>query len=116
MKTLVTKETLRDMINNSVTNKDRLISIVGRALVVVFKNQSKEERQSNTTEKNNGIGFSSCDARSGSITAKYYIKHGTLLDWQIDKWINADSSGYPKIAKYYKQLNYAANAKLNNVR
>ena len=86
--------------------------VVGRALVALFKaGQTDSERSGNTAEVFNGIGFSGADARSASITAKYFIKHGKLLDWQIESWIKPAKNGYPRICKYARQLNDIAEAK-----
>ena len=86
--------------------------VVGRALVAIFKSgQTESERSGNTAEVFNGIGFSGADARSGSITAKYFIKHGKLLDWQVEQWTKPAKNGYPRLCKYVKQLDAIAQAK-----
>lgn len=85
--------------------------VVGRALVALFRKQTDSERVDNTTDNNNGVGFSGADARSGSITAKYYIKHGKLLDWQVEQWTKSAKNGYPRLCKYVKQLNAIAEGK-----
>jgi len=83
--------------------------MVGRALVALLKRQTNEEQNSNDTREENGIGFSGADARSGSLTAKSFIKYkGRLLDWQLDKWTKATRNGYPRISKYHRQLNEIA--------
>lgn len=88
------------------------VETVGRALVAIFKiGQTDAERSSNTTNVDNGIGFSGADARSGSITAKYFIKHGTLQDWQVEQWTKPTKNGFPKLCKYVKQLNAIAERK-----
>jgi hypothetical protein len=85
---------------------------VGRALVAIFRaGQTEDERAGNTTDVLNGVGFSGADARSASITAKYFIKHGTLQDWQVEQWTKPAKNGYPRLCKYVKQLNAIAESK-----
>ena len=81
---------------------------VGRALVALFRKQTDSEKGGNTAEQDNGVGFSGADARSGSITAKYYIKHGYLMVWQVEAWTKPAKNGYPRLCKYVKQLNAIA--------
>lgn len=81
--------------------------VIGRALVALFNNQTRDEQSANHTTQDNTIGFSGSDAKSGSITAKYYLKHKTLLPWQVDMWMR-DFRGFPRICKYVRQLNAAA--------
>lgn len=102
---IITKETLQQMLLNAT--KPKKSQIIGRALVVLFKNQTEAEQSENTTKEFNGIGFAGCDAYSGSLTAKYYLKHNTLEDWQLEKWGT-------KILKYHRQLNDAAIIKANS--
>ena len=110
MQTIVTHSSLTKMLFDS--NADRRAQIIGRALVALLKRQTQDERTANTTNVHNNRGFMSCDARSGSIGAKYFLKHGTLLDWQVEKWMKPTASGTPRIVKYSKQLNEVANEKL----
>jgi hypothetical protein len=109
MTAIVTRDSIKEALNNP--NKEFLAAYIGRALVVLFNNQTEDERRSDSTNKDNGIGFTGADAYSGSLTAKYYLKHKTLLDWQIEKWMKEGKSGYPRLAKYHSQLNTAAEAK-----
>ena len=104
----------------TIVTRDSLVALlerkpaetVGRALVAIFKaGQTEDERADNTAAVFNGVGFSGADARSASITAKYYIKHGKLLDWQIEQWIKPAKNGYPRLCKYAKQLNEIAESK-----
>jgi hypothetical protein len=106
---IVTRESLQELLDNS--NEKKRAQIVGRALVILFKNQTRDEQAMNTTNKENGIGFTGADAKSGSITGKYFMKHGTLLDWQVERWTRPASNGYSRLTKYHKQLNDAALAK-----
>ena len=84
---------------------------IGRALVVLFNNQTEDEKQVNDTNQNNGIGFTGADAHSGCISAKYFLKHGTLQDWQIERWTKRNRHGQMRIAKYWRQLDRAAQQK-----
>lgn len=108
-KRIVTKDTMREMLSHP--NRRYVETVVGRALVAVFKNQTADERKSKDTITHNGVGFAPMDAKSGSLTAMYFMKHGRLEDWQLDNWLRHDSTGYPRIAKYHKQLDMAARAK-----
>ena len=102
---LVTKDYLKERIERDP------IRTIGRILVAIFKRQTANEKAGNHTEDKNGIGFSGHDARIGSLGAKYFMKHGTLLEWQLKSWIRPDKHGYPRIAKYVRQLNEIANEK-----
>jgi hypothetical protein len=104
---LVTRDTMQTLVNNPALRDQ----VIGRALVVIFKNQTASERMVNTTEVDNGVGFTGADAKSGSITAKYFIKHGTLLEWQVERWMKPGKSGFARITKYWAQLDEAAKAK-----
>ena len=102
----VTRESLQAMLDNP--NEKYVAQVIGRALVVLFKNQTRDEQSMNATNQDNGIGFTGADAHSGSITAKYFIKHKTLLDWQVARWTKPAASGFARLAKYHKQLNEAS--------
>jgi hypothetical protein len=108
MSAIVTKQSLEQMLEAADTEtKGR---IIGRALVGLLRRQTAEEQASNETTVNNNVGFAGCDAKSGSITAKYFLSHGRLEQWQIDRWMKP-SCGYPRICKYDRQLNEIAQAK-----
>jgi len=108
MPAIVTRDTLRSMLN--VADTERKVQIIGRALVRIFEGQTAAEKVQNDTTEDNGIGFSGADAKAGTLTAKYFLKHRNLLDWQLEKWM-ALSGGYPRICKYHKQLNAIAEKK-----
>ena len=102
----------RNSLHSIVTRGDVVsMHAIGRALVHLFNRQTRTEQARNDTEVWNEIGFTGADGRSGCITAKYYIKHGSLLDWQIDMWTKTGRSGYARIAKYWKQINEEAEKK-----
>lgn len=109
MKKLVTKDSLVALLER---DRETQIKVIGRALVALFHRQVEDEKISNDTKHHNLQGFTPADAYIGTITAKYFLKHRTLLDWQIDKWTKVTATGYPRIAKYSRQLNEVANEKL----
>lgn len=106
--TIVTKDSLQALLNKggAVT-----MHAVGRALVVLYDNQLQDEKNASTTIVNNGIGFTGADARKGSIAARTYLKYKQLQPWQVEMWLQKNSKGYSRIAKYHRQLNIAAEAK-----
>lgn len=101
---LVTRQSMMALMSES---EEKQIHVIGRALVAIFSRQTKEEKTLNSTRQHNNIGFSGHDGKSGSLTAKYYIRHGTLLPWQVELWTR-DFRGNPRITKYAKQLNEVA--------
>lgn len=98
---LVTKESLKILLDNA--NPDKRKQIVGRALVGIFKYQTDTEMKNNETRFINGVGFTGADARSGSLTAKSFLKNNTLDDWQVEMWLKND-----RLIKYHNQLNTIA--------
>lgn len=105
---IVTKASMIQMLADA--NEAKTIQIIGRALWAIFEFQTRDEQTTNSTRLWNDVGFSSADARSGSLTAKYWKKHGTLLDWQVGRWTR-NFRGAPRITKYHRQLNEIALAK-----
>ncbi|MGZ8924389.1 MAG: hypothetical protein ACXW2E_00765 [Nitrososphaeraceae archaeon] len=103
---LVTRDSIEQMLQNE--NPEFVIHTIGRALVGIFKYQTEDEKRKNDTNIHNGIGFSGTDAKSGSLTAKFYLKHKTLLPWMIENWTKPTSHGHPRLTKYHKQLNIIA--------
>lgn len=108
MAAIVTKTSLQQMLQTA--SADKRMHIIGRALVALFKRQTQEERNSDSTQAENGVGFAGCDARAGSLAAKTYLKNGYLLQWQVDMWMQ-ESRGAPRICKYSRQLNEIAEEK-----
>jgi hypothetical protein len=109
MKKLVTKDSLVALLARDHKTK---VQVIGRALVALFHRQVEDEKNTNNTKHHNLQGFTPADAYSGTITAKYFLKHHNLLDWQIEKWMKVTATGYPRIARYSRQLNEVANEKL----
>lgn len=107
---IVTRESLQEMIKKA--DREKLQHIIGRALSGLFDRQTKDEKAINETVVHNNIGFTGADAKSGSLTAKYYQKHKRLEDWQINRWIKpSPSTGLPRLCKYHAQLNEIAMSK-----
>lgn len=110
MKEIVTRDSLARMLENP--NPAYVQAVIGKALVAIFNRQTEDEKVSNDTRKWNSVGFSGADAKSGSLTAKYWLKHKRLLEWQVEKWTKPGRGGYPRLCKYHKQLNEIANEKV----
>lgn len=106
MTKLVTKQSLLTLLTTS--DPQRQIRVIGRALVALFNRQTETEKSVNDTTEDNARGFSGADAKRGSLTAKYFLKHGTLLEWQRAMWLKPTRGGFPRICKYHKQLNEVA--------
>lgn len=109
MSTIVSKDSLKDMLMNAP--EDKRVRIIGRALVALFDRQTRDEQATNDTKEHNNVGFTGGDARGGSLTAKYFLKHGKLESWQVERWMKVGKSGYPRLCKYHKQLDAIAKAK-----
>ena len=106
---LVTRDSLQAMLDKE--DPKYVTRVVGRALVAIFNNQTEDEKASNGTTQLNGIGFSGSDARSGVLTAKTFLKRGTLEEWQVNAWTRKTSNGFSRLCKYAKQLNLVAESK-----
>jgi hypothetical protein len=104
--TIVTRTSLQTMIDQA--DDIKVQHVIGRALVALFQRQTESEKSTNDTHNENDIGFSGADAKSGSLTAKYYLKHKKLEQWQIEKWTKRSKNGYARLTKYHKQLNDVA--------
>jgi len=109
MTAIVTKYSLAKLIAEADFAKRA--QIIGRACVALFNQQLQDEKAENIANVTNYRGFTAGDARQGSITAKYFIKHKDLLPWQVELWLKCDVRGTPRIVKYWKQLDRAAKAK-----
>jgi len=103
---IVTRDSLAEMLGR---DNPRFVQVViGRALLALLDRQTEDEKRAADTRVNNSIGFTGADAHSGTLTAKYFAKHGFLLDWQVAKWTKPAKNGYPRLCKYAKQLNEIA--------
>lgn len=105
-KRIVTKESLTEMLERD--DEAFVTKVIGRALVHLFNRQTEDEKRVNDTRMHNAEGFTPADAHSGCITAKYFLKHGKLLDWQIEMWTKKNAKGTPRLAKYHGQLDKIA--------
>lgn len=103
---IVTRDTIRNMLRND--NRVYVEAVIGRALLALLDRQTEDEKRAADTRVWNAVGFSGADAKSGTLTAKFYAKHGKLLDWQVEKWTKPAKNGYPRLCKYAKQLNEIA--------
>jgi hypothetical protein len=101
---MVTKEVIVSLLETN----DRAI---GRALLVLLSNQTATEVALETTNVNNGKGFTGFEGKIGTSMAKFYQKHGYLSPKQIAYWRKRDRRGHMRIGKYWKQLLVAAEAK-----
>lgn len=106
IKQVVTRDSLRVMLRND--NIQYVDTVIGRALLALLKRQTADEQRAADTRVWNAVGFSSADAKSGTLTAKAFAKNGYLLDWQRNKWLKPAPNGYPRLCKYAKQLNEIA--------
>jgi hypothetical protein len=105
---IVTRQSLQQMLDQA--DHAKRAQIVGRALVALFKRQTEAEKAANVTNNDNGVGFASCDAKSGSLTAKSYLRNRTLEQWQVEKWLRRQKNGFARLTKYAGQLNEIAEA------
>ncbi len=105
----VTRDSLTALLNDE-RGHEFVQHVVGKACVGLFNRQTEAEKVDNDTKILNMEGFSGSDARQGSLTAKYYLKHKTLLHWQVDQWTK-EWRGRPRLVKYWKQLSQIATAK-----
>lgn len=106
---IVTRESLAAMLTNE--NPAYVQMVIGRALCRLLERQTQSEQSSNATDEDNGVGFTGADAHSGSLTAKYFMKHKKLEDWQVARWMKIGANGFPRLCKYHKQLNEIATQK-----
>ena len=97
---IVTRKSLQELFSRGDTTS---MHAIGRALVVVFNNQTSGEQHSNEANPRNKKGFTNADAYSGCLSAKFYIRHRKLEHWQIVNWTTNN-----RLAKYHKQIDVAA--------
>lgn len=87
--------------------------VIGKALVHLLNRQTREEQNRDDTIVHNLRGFTPADAYSGSLSARYYLKHKKLQDWQMAMWSKPNTKGIPRLAKYWRQLDEEAKLKAN---
>lgn len=94
MKQKVTKAVLTEFLRKMLTTNEKWAQ---GALVRIYENQTAEEQAAEATGFQNGIGFTSGDARILTKFAEWYKTHGWLSPKQM-KWV------YAKMGKYAGQL------------
>jgi len=114
--------TMNDSLSKRVVDvlarKDKVgMHAVGRALVHLFNRQTSDEQAVEDTRYDNGIGFTSADARMGTSMAKFYMKNGFLTPkqvayWQATKKRDGTSLKRARITKYWRQLCEEAQKKM----
>jgi hypothetical protein len=93
-----TKEEIKDLLERS--NK-----MVHRSIVKIFERQTEDEKSTEATNHNNGVGFNGIDAQLLSSFAKQILAGRTLSDKQL-------YYARKKIMKYAGQLARIANGQL----
>ena len=93
-----TKEEIRDLLERS--NK-----MVHRSIVKIFERQTEDEKSTEATNHNNGVGFNSVDAQLLSSFAKQILEGRSLSPKQLE-WARK------KLPKYSNQLAKIANGVL----
>ncbi len=88
---------------------------IGKALVVLFKNQTASEQSQEATINRNGEGFRPCHAHMGTSMARFYAARGFLTPKQIDYWRRPMKDGNMRIGVYWRQLAEAAEVKARRV-
>lgn len=107
-KYVVTRNYLAEKLANP--NPDYVMHFIGRALVALLARQTEDEKQTAHTKHTNYRGFAQNDAKSGTLSAKYYLKHNKLEPWQIAAWTRP-WKGAPRLCKYWLQLDEVAKSK-----
>ncbi len=93
-----TKETIQRLLE---TND----KAVGRALLVLYANQTDYEKQIQDTRVLNGKGFTGADARVGSSMAQFFNQRGYLTPKQLAYWRKLSKKGTTsRIGKYWNQI------------
>lgn len=103
---LVTPASIDALLANP--NPRFVAAVIGKALTGLLQRQTDEEQNLNATVQHNGVGFTGADAHSATLTAKYFRRHGTLTDWQIEAWVKPRGNGHTRLSKYHAQLNQIA--------
>ena len=88
------KETIQNLLDTNDT-------AVYRALVQIFNRQTADEKQIESTEENNSVGFTGVDANILTSFAKQYLNRNFLSPKQM-------VIARKKMKKYWKQLQQIA--------
>ncbi len=75
---IVTRDSIAKALRNP--NPKYVHAFIGRALLALLDRQTEDEKRAADTRVWNAVGFSSADAKAGTLTAKFYAKHGCLLE------------------------------------
>lgn len=105
---LVTKEWLAKYITTQPQSK--VEHMVGRALVAIYRRQTRDEQENAHTAYQNGVGFrAGGDDKAGTAAAEWYLVHGSLLPEHLTAWTAfRENSGLPRLCAYSRQLNEIA--------
>ena len=87
---------------------------VGRAVAAINKFQTNAEQTCFSTMNDNGVGFTTADARMGTSMAQFFARNGYLSPLQLAYWRKPNAKGIPRIAKYAGQLLRIAEANKAN--
>lgn len=102
----MTNLTGTDIVNLLKTND----KAIGRALVVLFNNQTADEQAVENVRHRNGEGFRPCHAKMGTSMAKFFLRNGYLSPKQLAYWRVEQKQGM-RISIYWRQLLAAAHQK-----
>jgi len=102
--TVLTKESIQELLQKN----DKAVA---HALVVLFKNQTATEQNSESTINRNGEGFRPAHARVGTSMANFYMSRNFLTPKQVAYWRRPMKDGNSRIGIYWRQLIVAAKAK-----
>ena len=80
MATFANKKEIVDRLKAQIEVKD---STAIHALMFVYDNQLEDEKVCEDVKHNNGVGFKTSDAKSGSTFAKWYKEKGFFTQKQI---------------------------------
>lgn len=99
-------------------NKESIVALlerndkaVGRALLVLYRNQTFDEQSNQDVKYQNGKGFRPAHARMGTSMATFFMNKGYLSQKQTAYWRVRDVKGNMRIGIYWRQLLKAAEAK-----
>ena len=98
--TALTKDSITDLLR-------RNNEAVARALVVLYNNQTFDEKQQQDVKYRNNKGFRPAHARIGTSMAEQYLRTGRLSDAQVRYWRVTGKEGM-RIGIYTRQLIEAA--------
>lgn len=108
-KTPITKESLAELVRCNP------YKVIVRILQVVHRNQTETEKSLRACRVVNGVGFSKPDARLGTECIDLIAKYRTLPKTHLSIWLLPDKSGYPRIVKYWKQVEQSRKEKLSRL-